>query len=169
MAMKFLGNNSSPAESVKRGRGRPRKYPVEPLGQQSIVPPTRRRLPQLSRQGIITLVIVVLAVIAAGYFYNQHRNDQKKLNQLQGTSQGKSELDQLTDKVGKLVVLPTGEQPSFTTLTQADLNKVKDQAFFARAAVGDKVLVYNSSHLAVIYRPSANRIIEAAPLNTTNQ
>lgn len=63
--------------------------------------------------------------------------------------------------VGNLIELPT-ETPSIATVT--DLAPLQDQAFFARAAVGDVVLMFPQSRKALLYRPSENKLIEAAPL-----
>ena len=67
------------------------------------------------------------------------------------------------ENVSKLVILPPDEQPTIATV--ADLDKLKDQPFFAKAEVGDKVLVYTKGKKAILYRLSTNQIIELAPLN----
>jgi hypothetical protein len=73
----------------------------------------------------------------------------------------------LIESVGKLIILPIDEQP--TVATVADLDKLKDQPFFAQAQLGDKVLIYQNAKKAILYRPSENKIIELAPLNNTTQ
>ena len=73
------------------------------------------------------------------------------------------ENQKIIDAVGKLVLLPEGEAPTIATVT--DPEKLKgQQAFFARAAEGDKVLIYTGALKAIMYRPSENKIIEIAPL-----
>lgn len=71
----------------------------------------------------------------------------------------------IVQAVGKLVVLPE-EVPTIATVT--DLEKLKDQAFFKNAKVGDKVLIYIKARKAILYDAQADKIIELAPLNMMN-
>ena len=72
------------------------------------------------------------------------------------------EITKVVQAVGKLMVLPE-EVPSVATVT--DLDKLKGQAFFANAKVGDKVLIYVKAQKAILYDPVMNKIVELAPLN----
>ncbi|MEK7561273.1 MAG: hypothetical protein AAB541_00210 [Patescibacteria group bacterium] len=112
-------------------------------------------------------LIVLIAVIPTIYFYVQNKNTTNKLNDLQNKSQNATNLDEVVKQVGKLVILPTGEQPTLATIS--DASKLQGQPFFAGAANGDKVLVYNKAGKAILYRPSLNKIVEMAPLNSTDQ
>ena len=69
----------------------------------------------------------------------------------------------LSAKVGKLMSLPTDEQPSIETIT--DLALLKDKPFFINAEVGDKVLIYEKAKIAILYRPSKNIIIKTLSPN----
>lgn len=62
---------------------------------------------------------------------------------------------------GKLILLPD-ETPTVATVT--DMEPLRGQAFFERAQVGDVVLMYPRAARAILYRPSANLIIEVAPI-----
>lgn len=112
----------------------------------------------------LKVILVVLGVLVVGLagtslmFYNQVKD--LKVNP-QKVSQ--EENQKIIDAVGKLVLLPEGETPTIATVT--DPSKLKtQQAFFARSAEGDKVLIYTSALKAIMYRPSENKIIEIAPL-----
>jgi len=65
--------------------------------------------------------------------------------------------------VGKLMVLPEGETPTIATVSDPD--KLKDQAFFAHAKTGDKVLIYAKAKKAILYSPTDNRIVEVAAID----
>ena len=65
--------------------------------------------------------------------------------------------------VSKLMVLPTDETPTMATVS--DPEKLKNQAFFVNAKVGDKVLIYTKARKAILFSPSQNKIIEVSPLN----
>jgi hypothetical protein len=111
---------------------------------------------------IIGLAIVLVAAVGiAGYFYLQY---QKTQDQLDKTTHS-NEQAALIAEVGKLIVLPTGEQPTIATVS--DLNRLKGQSFFSRARNGDKVLIYTKAQEAILYDPLANKIVEVGPISLT--
>ena len=52
--------------------------------------------------------------------------------------------------------------------TVSDLEKLKDQPFFAKAKIGDKVLIYTDAKKAILYDPVNDKIVEVAPINIGN-
>lgn len=116
---------------------------------------------KLDNQKIVLAVLGVLVVGLAAtsvIFY-------KRANELTVNPQkvSQEENQKIIDAIGKLVLLPEGEVPTIATVT--DPTKLKSQqAFFARAVEGDKVLIYTSALKAIMYRPSTNKIVEIAPL-----
>lgn len=110
----------------------------------------------------IVQIIAVIAVVLAVYFYLQVRDLKKNPNVV-----AEQEVASLVAKVGKLAVLPVGETP--TVATVSDPEALKDQAFFANAVKGDKVLIYAQAKKAILYSVSMNKIIDVAPLNIGNQ
>lgn len=161
-------------QPAKRGRGRPRKIEqIQQVSQPSteIVQSQAARIPKLrlsaNRKWLYVGLVIIIAVIPTIYFYTQNKNTTNKLNDLQNKSQTSATLDEVVKQVGKLVILPSGEQPTLATIS--DASKLQSQPFFANAANGDKVLVYNKAGKAILYRPSLNKIVEMAPLNPTNQ
>ncbi len=69
----------------------------------------------------------------------------------------------LVDEVGKYIDLPGDETPTIATVSDAE--KLKGQAFFAKAQNGDKVMFYTKAKKAFLYRPSTKKIIDVAPLS----
>lgn len=126
---------------------------------------------------IVLAALAVIALAAAAFFYIQAKQITKQLadirqqqNRLlsQATSSGASaisDVEQLVEAVGKLMILPSDEQPTIATVQ--DLAKLQGQPFFAQAQVGDKVLIYTNAKKAILYRPGQNKIIEVAPLDTS--
>jgi hypothetical protein len=109
----------------------------------------------------LLIFLVVLLLIAAGsafYFWSQLNNLESGEYQA-----SEAEIEEIIAKVSQLIELPTGEDPTVATVSEPD--KLRDQAFFAKAKVGDKVLIYTKARKAVLYDPVANKIIEVAPLN----
>lgn len=75
----------------------------------------------------------------------------------------KEETAKVVALVGKLVILPEGEEPVMATVT--DKEKLKDQPVFAKAENGDKVLIYSIAQKAYIYNPTKNVIVDVVPVN----
>ncbi|HSW96554.1 MAG TPA: hypothetical protein VLF89_01880 [Candidatus Saccharimonadales bacterium] len=109
------------------------------------------------------LTIVLGAVIVGGgivYGIMQYKQMHTKQNSVLAAQ---TEVDTLQGQVGKLIELPK-EIP--TVATVSDINKLKDQPFFANAKNGDKVLIFVQAKEAILYRPSGNKIIKVSPVNT---
>lgn len=116
----------------------------------------------VKKVGMTLGVVLLLAALgAAGYFYNQYDTLKKNPNKV-----AQDETKATIDAVGKLMILPSGESPTVATVT--DPSKLKDQAFFANAQTGDKVLIYTNAKKAILYNPSGNKIVEVAPINIGN-
>ncbi len=111
---------------------------------------------------VIIPLIALAAIGTAGYFYNQVR-----LLKQDPQIVAQREVDDLVARVGRLVVLPEGETPTIATVS--DPEALKDQAFFAKAQKGDKVLIYAQAKKAILYSVTMNKIIDVAPLNIGTQ
>ena len=92
------------------------------------------------------IVLFILAVSAAGYFYFKYQSVQKK------SFSANQEVQDVLAAVAKLMILPDGETPTVASVTDAD--KLKDQPFFTSAQNGDKVLIYSGAKKAILYRPA---------------
>src|SRR3989338_1090491 len=124
------------------------------------------------RQGrrLVTTLSVALIVVSglAGYFWYQNKNN-TKLGQFDSETQAgaQTEAEKLVIEIGRLLVLPTDEQPTLATVT--DLEALKGQPFFLNAKIGYKVLIYTKAKKAILYDPQARKIVEVAPINLGNQ
>lgn len=103
----------------------------------------------------ITLLAIV-ALIAAGYFYYKYQKANKLLNNNQTVSA--EEAKKIVDKISKFYNLPSDETPNVATVL--DVTKLQDQPFFKNAKNDDKVLIYQKAQIAILYRPSENKIIQ---------
>jgi len=104
------------------------------------------------------LLLVLGAIIGGGagiYYFSKYRNAEKRLSDA-------NDARLLIDKVGKLIKLPEGEIPTVATIS--NLERLKAQPFFARAKVGDRLLIFNQAKKAVLYDPVENKIVEVGPL-----
>lgn len=159
---------------VKRGRGRPRKIEQPQQGSEpntQIVQSRSFRMPKINlfvnKKRLYWGLAILIAIIPTIYFYAQNKNTENKLSNLQQKSQTSDDLNVVIGQIGKLVILPTGEQPTLATVS--DITKLKGQTFFTNAANGDRILVYPKAKKVILYRPSLNKIVEMAPLGSSDQ
>jgi hypothetical protein len=122
--------------------------------------------------GYILIIIIVAGICYSEYYFyskykkanNENQEWQKKYNDLieHPEQLAKSEADLYYERVAKLTGLPADEKPKINTIL--DIDQLKDDEFFQKAQNGDKVLVFENSKLAIIYRPSEDKIINSGPL-----
>jgi hypothetical protein len=113
------------------------------------------------KKPLIALIIIgVVAWLAYGYITTKNQLTSLKGS---GATAAQTPTQQLINKISQLVALPPGENPTIATVN--DASKLKSQQFFANAKDGDKLLIYSKSGMAVLYRPSTNRVIEYSKVN----
>lgn len=110
------------------------------------------------------LVVVALLLFSVFMYYEYHQA--KHAIQKTAPAANKQQVDNVVARVGKLIILPTDEKPS-TLATVSNASKLKDQAFFANAKDGDKVLVYTKHKQAILYRPSTNQLVNVSTVTVT--
>lgn len=108
----------------------------------------------------VLAALLLFTVAAAGYYYLQTRD----LRGQAGATVG--ELQELISRVGRLMVLPEGEQPALATVN--DPAQLAGAPFFTLAKAGDKVLIYPVAKKAILYDPTADKILEVASLRGTD-
>ena len=106
---------------------------------------------------VITVASLVTAVIQSNKF---------KALQMSAVAQGgqsPADIQKIVSEVSKHIVLPETETPTMAMVS--DLSKLKGQPFFERTELGDIVLIYGTSRRAVLWGPSAQKIIEVSAIN----
>lgn len=98
-------------------------------------------------------LILVILFIAVGLLFNRYV--------IKGSSENK-DLSLAKTKVGKLILLPTNEEPTLAEVT--DNKTIKDAVLAKSSKNGDQILFYTKSRLVVVYRPSINKIVLAGDL-----
>ena len=109
----------------------------------------------------VTLFLITLTIASTGAAAFFWRELQAIKNDPQSVA--REETRSLVASVGKLMDLPDGEDPTIATVS--DPERLKDQPFFAKAKVGDRVLIYTNARKAILYDPTRNKIIDVAPIN----
>lgn len=75
-------------------------------------------------------------------------------------------VEKLVIAVGKKVLLPS-EIPTIATVS--DKTKLMNQPFFEKAENGDKALIYKGEQIAILYRPSIDKIINIGPVSIEDE
>jgi hypothetical protein len=102
------------------------------------------------------IAVAAILVLSIGFISLRHL--QAKTQPNSSPQQATAEIKDVTTKVGRLVLLPSGGQvPTVAIIKNAAT--LKNQSFFANAQDGDYVLVYSQAKKAILYRPSINRVI----------
>ena len=112
-----------------------------------------------SKIGPIVLFILALLFLGSTTFYYRESTKLKRSSE----EVARESVMELVNKVSQLIVLPAGETPTVATVTDPEKLKA-EQAFFANASLGDKILIYTVARKAFMYSPKLNRLIEVAPI-----
>lgn len=113
--------------------------------------------------GIYSLVVVALAVFG-GYYFMKYRH----LNSMTADQFSQQQTDRIISSVGKLYSLPKNEQPDVATVKDKEALK-KQYPFFDQAENADVVLIYKKAQIAILYRPSAEKIVKSGAVNVQSQ
>lgn len=114
----------------------------------------------------LMVICILIVCLVAVYFYVQYKKAVAAKGDRQGIAgQATDESEVVRAAIGKFMELPSDENPVLATVT--DVEKVKNQKFFANAKNGDKVLIYAQNKKAILYRPSANKIIEISTVSNS--
>lgn len=122
---------------------------------------------------LIVEAVLVIAVVILGIWCVSLNNDKKDLKsqvaKLNTTTAAQTQSQEILQQVSQLMKLPSNETPTIIAVNNAAQAK-KESPFFANAENGDRVLLYIKSSIAILYRPSTNKIILVAPItyNTSN-
>jgi hypothetical protein len=82
-----------------------------------------------------------------------------------GSTSAPTAVEEITRRIGRLMPLPVGEEPTLATVS--DITVLKDQPFFRNAKNGDFVLMYAKAKRAILYDAIGDRILEVAPIVET--
>lgn len=104
-------------------------------------------------------IFMALAFVPAVYYYDRYQKVKGELGSRK--QQPEDSAKQLEELVGRHMSLPK-ESPSVARVS--DKSALSGQEFFTRAENNDKVLIYKKAKLAVLYRPSTDKIINVGPI-----
>ncbi|MFZ5534930.1 MAG: hypothetical protein ACOY3M_02120 [Patescibacteria group bacterium] len=111
----------------------------------------------------VIIAFVILSLLAIGgsgagiYYYSEYQ----KLSQR--TRNPQAEIKEVLGKVGKLIELPEGEEPTVATVQDAE--QIRNQPFFSKAQNGHRVILYTNARLAILFDEKANKLINVGAVN----
>ena len=136
---------------------KPQRRPIATLDLRGAQLPAKRAN-RLSRRAVIFYAALAVGALAAALLAWLYWGSAARGGNLDS-------VEVIVQRVNRHYILPTGEQPALATVT--DNTKLTTQ-FLKKASNGDKVLIYQKNRLAVIYRPSADRIVAVGPVTIDN-
>ena len=110
----------------------------------------------------VIIWFIIGIVIGAGSLYAWNKYMTKNPAQVASQVQ-QAQVKDIIAKVGKLIMLPTGEEPIVATINDA-ATLIKDQPFYKGSINGDIVLVYQKAAKAIIYSPTKGVIVNVGPI-----
>ena len=114
------------------------------------------------------IIGIALFVALSGYLAYNYYSTQKELSEYKGNTDLRTlkENKEILENIKKQVLVPENEEPRIGVVK--DAFRLRGQAFFARVENGDKVIIYDTDQLAVLYRPSTKKIIEVAQVKISD-
>lgn len=110
------------------------------------------------------IILLCIAAAPSIYYFQQYQKAQLRI--ANPSLAAKQDAQETIARVGKLMLLPTGEEPTVLQIT--DVTKLKDQAFFTVAENGDRVLIYTNAKKAILYRSDVNKVVDVAPITVAS-
>ncbi|HSX46974.1 MAG TPA: hypothetical protein VLF87_03235 [Patescibacteria group bacterium] len=110
---------------------------------------------------LIVDVLIIVGLAAFGGFYFKKYRDLKN-HPVSANQAAQAEVDRTIAAVGKLYALPKDEKPTVATVTDKEATKKQYGHFFDNAENGDISLIYTQAKLAILYRPSTNKIVNVS-------
>ena len=80
----------------------------------------------------------------------------------EGTDTATNSIAYIVSEVNKQYLLPEGETPTMALITSLD--DLAGQEFFAKAEIGDIVLLYMDAKKGVLWRPATRQVVEVGPI-----
>lgn len=109
--------------------------------------------------GLSVMVLAGLLIAGGGWAWQRLRLDP--------AARLHAQAEEVVAAVAKIYEVPADESPTLATVS--DPQKLANQPFFAKAQVGDRVLFYPQARLAILYRPSSNKVIQVSNIIPKDQ
>jgi hypothetical protein len=119
-----------------------------------------QRIARFIRSYFTLLLVLLLIVVLVGAFFGGRESVYRAHPELSAADQASAILE----KVGTLILLPANEAPTMATINDAEVAK-KAQPFLANVVNGDVLIIYAQAQMAIVYRPSTDKLIAVGPVD----
>lgn len=127
---------------------------------------SRPNMPKLNIKSILVVVVLIAALGAAGYFWNDAR--QAKQQSPEAVAQkNQEETDQVVTSLSKIIVIEGEDKPTVARVENPDTLKKANQDFYKNVQIGDYLVLYPQR--AIIYRLGENKIVNIAPIINSSE
>lgn len=109
---------------------------------------------------VFAVLYMALATFAAVRFYDLYRTYESRVPVTDKEAEKEAAI--LVTQLKKIMEVPD-EKPVIATVKDRN-SLAQEQAFFAQAENGDKLIVFEQARKAILFRPSVGRIVESGPL-----
>lgn len=115
---------------------------------------------------LVVLAILVLAALAAVIYFKPTKVTLSDTTSVTTEEQAKIEQAKITvSKIKQILLVEGTEDPAVAEIKDVEIVKKSNPEFYKNANNGDKLVAY--SYRAIIFRESANQIINVAPIVNT--
>jgi hypothetical protein len=113
---------------------------------------------------VVLLLVVVLVLVVAFVGYRVIKGDEvPSFEVAEGTQLSEEQIGDLLGRISRLIQLPEEKNPLIATINDAAALRA-EQAFYRDAENGDQLVIFAERAMAVIYRPSADKLINVGPI-----
>ncbi len=121
--------------------------------------------PPFNWKVIVVMVVLVLALGAAFYFWNEARTAKSSTPEAVA-AKNQEESDRVVSSLSLVLYTESEDQPTVARIEDPEVLRAANKDFYKNAQAGDYLVLYPNR--AIIYRESENLVVNVAPIINTN-
>jgi uncharacterized protein HemX len=127
--------------------------------------PKVSKKPPFNWKVVLVIVVLVLALGAAFYFWNE-ANNAKDATPEAVAAKNQEESDRVINSLSLVLYTDSEDQPTVARIEDPEVLKAANEDFYKNAQTGDYLVLYPNR--AIIYRESENLVVNVAPIINTD-
>ncbi len=113
---------------------------------------------------MVFLLIIALIIIVGFLVYKVIKGEEIPSFEVKlGEQLSEEQIGDLLGRISRLIMLPEETDPLIATINDAPALRA-EQAFYRDAENGDQLVIFTKRAMAVIYRPSVDKLINVGPI-----
>jgi len=126
---------------------------------------TKIKRPPFNWKVVVVMVVIVLALGAAFYFWNEARTAKSSTPEAVA-AKNQEESDRVISSLSLVLYTDSADQPTVARIEDPEVLRAANEDFYKNAQTGDYLVLYPNR--AIIYRESENLVVNVAPIINTN-